>query len=124
LLHGIARSRDYTFRLVERMNAQGFPGDDFKAASARARDAVEALYQVATYLDRVAKLPKWAGGQMSQYPPFLRACRRWCTVWCTFFPEAGRHQSTFSAVPLDDKNSPTTARPEAAGAATAYRLFA
>jgi hypothetical protein len=55
LLHGIARSRDYTFRLVERMNADA---DPLKAASIRARAAVEALYQAAAELERVAKLPK------------------------------------------------------------------
>jgi hypothetical protein len=51
LLHGIARSRDYTFRLIERMNAAGFPDTGpLKAASVRARDAVEALYQAAAEL--------------------------------------------------------------------------
>jgi hypothetical protein len=78
LLHGIARSRDYTFRLVERMNTVAFPdADSLKAASVRARDAVEALYQVAAELDRVARLPKWAGGQMPQEPkPRSRRARR------------------------------------------------
>ena len=69
LLHGIARSRNYTFRLVERMNTLGFPDTDcLKVASGRARDAVEAHYQVAAELERVAKLPKWAGGQMERQP--------------------------------------------------------
>jgi hypothetical protein len=65
LLHGIARSRDFTFRLVERINALTFPdADPLNVASVHARDAVETLYQVAAELERVAKLPKWAGGQM------------------------------------------------------------
>ena len=78
LLHGIARSRDYTFRLIERMNTLGFPDtDSLKLASVRARDAVEALYQAAAELERVAKLPKWAGGQMPQEPkPRSRRARR------------------------------------------------
>lgn len=67
LLNGIARNRNYTFRLVERMNVLGFPDTEpLKAACVRARDAVEALYQVAAELERVAKLPKWAGGQREQ----------------------------------------------------------
>ena len=69
LLHGIARSRDYTFRLVERMRAQAFPDTDpLRASAVRACDAIEALYQVAAELERKAKLPKWAGGQMPQEP--------------------------------------------------------
>ena len=69
LLHGIARSRDFTFRLVERMKAQAFPDNDpLRASAARACDAVEALYQAAAELERKAKLPKWAGGQMPQEP--------------------------------------------------------
>ena len=78
LLHGIARSRDFMFRLAERVNALGFPeADPMKVASIRARDAVEALYQVAAELERRAKLPKWAGGQMPQEskPPDRRARR-------------------------------------------------
>jgi hypothetical protein len=63
LLHGIARTRDYTFRLVERMNALSFPdADPLRAGAARARDAVEALYQLAADLERTAQLPRWAGG--------------------------------------------------------------
>jgi hypothetical protein len=78
LLHGIARSRDFTFRLAERVNALGFPEvDPMKVASIRARDAVEHLYQVAAELERKAKLPKWAGGQMPQEPkPRSRRARR------------------------------------------------
>jgi hypothetical protein len=45
--------------------------------SLRARDSVEALYQVAAEVERVAKLPKWAGGQMPQEPkPRSRRERR------------------------------------------------
>jgi hypothetical protein len=78
LLHGIARSRDYTFRLVERISALSFPdADPMKVASVRARDAVEHLYQVAAELERKAKLPKWAGAQMPQEPkPRSRRARQ------------------------------------------------
>ena len=65
----LARSRDYTFRLVERMAALRFPENDpLRPASVRPGDAVEHLYQVAAEWERVAKLPKWAGGQMPQEP--------------------------------------------------------
>ena len=69
LLHAIARSRDYTFRLVERMNAQGFPDDDsLKAASARARDAVEALYQVAQSWSGSRSCPSGRAGRCRRSP--------------------------------------------------------
>ena len=78
LLRGIAPARDYTFRLVKRMAALNFlESDALKLASLRASDAVEHLYQVAAELERVAKLPKWAGGQMPQEPkPRSRRARR------------------------------------------------
>jgi hypothetical protein len=67
LLHSLARTRDYTAKLLDRMSALRFPDADTLLQSAfRARDAVEQLYQVASGLERKAKLPKWAGGQMPQ----------------------------------------------------------
>jgi endonuclease YncB( thermonuclease family) len=78
LLHGIARSRDFTFRLAERVNALSFTeADPMKVTSIRARDTVEALYQVAPELERKAKLPKWSGGQMPhEVMPRSRRARR------------------------------------------------
>ena len=59
--------RDYTAKLVDRMSILRFPdADPLKLSAFRARDAVENLYQVASELERKAKLPKWAGGQMPQ----------------------------------------------------------
>jgi hypothetical protein len=78
LLHGIARTRDYTFRLVERTKATGFPETDpLRGSAGRACDAVEALYQMAAELERKAQLPWWAGGQkpMEREPRDPRARR-------------------------------------------------
>jgi len=78
LLHSLARSRDYTAKLVERMSALRFPdADPLMVSAIRARSAVEHLYQVAAELERKAKLPKWAGGQMEQEPkPRSRRARQ------------------------------------------------
>jgi hypothetical protein len=66
------------FQLVEQMNALGFPDADLLNVSCvRARDAVDALYEVAAELECVAKLPKWSGGQTPQEPkPRRRRARR------------------------------------------------
>jgi hypothetical protein len=60
------------------MRVLGFPDvDPLNTACVQARDAVEVLYEVAAELERVAKLPKWAGGQMPQAPkPRSRRARR------------------------------------------------
>ena len=67
LQHGIARSRDITFRLLERISAQSFPdADSIKVASARAREAVEDLYPVAAELEQCGKAAEVDGGQIPQ----------------------------------------------------------
>jgi hypothetical protein len=64
LLHSPAPTRDYSAKLVDRMSVLRFPdADPLKLSAFGARDAVEHLYQVASELERKAKLQTWAGGQ-------------------------------------------------------------